>query len=153
VFRREFLAGVASGIGWQGLSEIYRESIVARAPETLRFPLRVPARPRFDFAVGTPEERPLTFRVAVARADGSEKRVLLDKTVTRPHRWEEASVDLGPEAGRDAVLSLSLLSDTPGTIGFWGAPTLRSRDALPPPQAAVAGARPQGVILVWADTL
>ena len=33
VYRKEHLAAVPSGVGWQGLSEIYRESLVARAPE------------------------------------------------------------------------------------------------------------------------
>jgi hypothetical protein len=53
VFRKEHLATVASGLGWQGLSEVYRETLVARAPETFRFDIRVPARPRLYLAVGT----------------------------------------------------------------------------------------------------
>ena len=35
ISRRQHLASVASGIGWQGLDEIYHETLVARAPETL----------------------------------------------------------------------------------------------------------------------
>lgn len=154
VFRREHLAGVPSGLGWQGLSEVYRESLVTRSPEAMRLSVRVPARPRLDLAVGTPEDRPVTFRVALAEGSAGGERTLLEKTVTRPHRWEEVTVDLGAEAGRDVTLALSLRSDTPGTIGFWGSPVLRTRDAIPP--AAVKGApepRPQGVIVVWADTL
>ena len=46
-------------MSWQGLSEIYRESLVARAPETVDFPVTVPERARLDLAVGTPEERPV----------------------------------------------------------------------------------------------
>src|SRR6267142_1104012 len=34
VFRKEFLAGIPSGVSWQGLSEIYHETIVSRAPES-----------------------------------------------------------------------------------------------------------------------
>ena len=153
VFRREHLASVPSGLGWQGLSEVYRESLVARAPEALRLGVRVPPRPRLDLAVGTPEDRPVTFRVALENPAGGE-RTLVERTVTRPHRWEEVTVDLGAEAGKDVTLALSLRSDTPGTIGFWGSPVLRSRDAIP--AAVVKGApepRPQGVVVVWADTL
>jgi arylsulfatase A-like enzyme len=153
VFRREHLAGVPSGLGWQGLSEIYRESLVTRAPEALRLRVRIPPRPRLDLAVGSPEDRPVTFRVALEVPAGGE-RTLIEKTVTRPHRWEELTVDLGAEAGKDVTLALSLRSDTPGTIGFWGSPVLRTRGAIP--EAAIEGApepRPQGVILVWADTL
>ena len=154
VFRREHLASVPSGLGWQGLSEVYRESLVTRAPEALRLRVRVPPRPRLDLAVGTPEDRPVTFRVAVWDGPAAAERTLVERTVTRPHRWEEVTVDLSGVAERDVTLALSLKSDTPGTIGFWGSPILRSRDAIP--AAAVAGAtepRPQGVIVVWADTL
>src|SRR5207245_1806951 len=36
VFRKEHLAGVPSGLGWHGLSEVYRETLVARSPEVIR---------------------------------------------------------------------------------------------------------------------
>ena len=37
VFRKEHLASIASGVAWQGLKEIYRESLAARAPEAIGF--------------------------------------------------------------------------------------------------------------------
>jgi arylsulfatase A-like enzyme len=150
VFRREFLDGVPSGVSWQGLSEIYRETLVAHAPERTEFEVAVPQRARLDLAVGTPEERPVTFRVCLR--DGSAEHVLLEKTVTRPHRWEETTVDLAAYAGRRGRLALALDSDPPGGIGFWGAPTLRPRAPVPTGEAVAAGP-PLGVILVWADTL
>jgi arylsulfatase A-like enzyme len=55
-------------------------------------------------------------------------------------------VDLAPYAGRKVALSLSLSAEQAGAIGLWGAPVVRSRGA------ARADA-PQGVILIWADTL
>ncbi len=153
VFRKEHLASVPSGIGWQGLSEIYRESIVTRSPETLRYTLRVPARARLELSVGTIEDDPVTFRATAQAVRGSKGRetLLLEKTVTRPHRWEEATVDLAPLFGQEVALTLSLASEKPGTIGFWGGPVVRT----PPerPQSAKGGQAPQGVILVWADTL
>jgi len=148
VFRREYLDGVASGVSWQGLSEIYRESLVARAPEAVEFPVVVPERARLDLAVGTPEERPVTFQVSLR--EGSREHVLVEKTVTRPHWWEDTTVDLGALAGLRGRLTLALRSDPPGAIGFWGAPTLRQRawDGAARPEGA-----PLGVVLVWADTL
>jgi hypothetical protein len=53
---------IPSGVGWQGLGEIYRESIVGRSPETLRFELRVPENAFLDLALGTVEDGPVTFK-------------------------------------------------------------------------------------------
>jgi arylsulfatase A-like enzyme len=154
VTRKEHLAGVASGLGWQGLSEIYRETLVTRSPEVLKFDLTLPSRPLLDLAVGTVEDSPVTFRVAVQPA-GGEETIVLERTVTRPYRWQAAPVDLAAFAGRPASLRLSLVAEKPGTLGFWGGPVVRSQGAMPAPatdRKAPADA-PQGVILVWADTL
>jgi arylsulfatase A-like enzyme len=148
VTRREHLAGVPSGVGWQGLSEIYRETIVERTPETARLRVVLPERPWLDLAVGTLEDGPVTFRVDARRPGAKEGVTLLTRTVTRPHRWEDASLDVAALARRDVELSLSIASEQPGAIGLWGSPVVRSRAATP----ATPG-RPLGVILVWADTL
>jgi len=152
ISRKEHLAGVASGVGWQGLSEVYRETIVSRSPETLRLRVDLPARARLDLGVGTVEDSPVTFRVGVRAAGAVEDTALLERTVTRPHRWEEAPVDLAAFAGREVTLSLTVAGEKPGMIGFWGAPTIRSpAGALG--AAARAGDPPQGIILIWAETL
>jgi arylsulfatase A-like enzyme len=148
VLRREHLAGVASGVGWQGLAGSFRESLVARAPETLTLDVDVPRPARLELELGTIENAPVTFRVAAATQSG--ERVLLERTVTRPQRWEPARVDLGDLEGKRVSLSLSLRADKPGTIGIWGAPALRQPLA---PAPARAGDPPLGVILIWADTL
>ena len=154
VSRREHLAGVPSGAGWQGLGEVYRDTIVARAPETVRLRLTLPERPRLELAVGTVEDAPVTFRVAVAAPGARAGRTVLERTVTRPHRWEDAPVDLAAFAGQEVGLSLSAAGERPGLLAFWGGPAVRSRGAAPPaPRAARPAAAPQGVILVWADTL
>jgi arylsulfatase A-like enzyme len=145
VTEREHLATVKSGVGWQGLRDIFRESLVSRAPETLRLDVDVPANGRLEMALGTMEDHPPTFKVTAA--DGAvEPRVLLEHTVTTPNRWEWQSLDLGDFAGRRVSLSLSLASDRPGTIGLWGTPTIRGR-------SAVTASAPRGVILIHADTL
>jgi arylsulfatase A-like enzyme len=153
VTRREHLAGVASGLGWQGLSEVYKETLVARAPEALRFEVTLPPRPVLDLAVGTVEDGPVRFRVSV-QPDAGEAKELLRRTLTRPLRWEPAPLDLSPWAGRKVTLALAVEADQPGAIGFWGAPAVRSLGAMPAAANADAALpRPQGVILVWADTL
>lgn len=154
VTRREHLAAISSGLGWHGLSEVYRETIVSRSPEAIRMPVRLPANPRLDLAVGTIEHDPVTFRVAVRAAGrpAEDDAVVLERTVTRPHRWETAAVDLDRFADQDVIVSLSLLSGRANTLGFWGAPAVRSPGA-PPTGKRDAGAPPQGVILIWADTL
>ncbi|HET6899781.1 MAG TPA: sulfatase, partial [Vicinamibacteria bacterium] len=91
------------------------------------------------------------FRVLATGVRGDKGGVLLERTVTTPHRWETANVDLTDLAGRDLTLSLELASERPRALGFWGTPLIRS---VPERSAAAAPAtRPQGVILVWMDTL
>ena len=155
VSRREHLAGVNAGLGWHGMSEVYREALVARAPDALSFDVHLPARPRLELAVGTIEDAPVTFRV-LARVSGDKDGTLLERTVTTAHRWETATVDLTRYAGRDVTLSLALASERPRALGFWGTPVIRSvpeRRPEPDPRSNQAATRPQGVILVWMDTL
>ena len=140
VFRKEHLAGIPAGVSWQGLSEVYRETIVARAPEEARFNLTLPPRPMLDLAVGTVEDSPVTFRVAL------DDEVVLEHTVSMPHRWERVPIDLDGFAGADVELTLSLVSDKSGAIGFWGTPAVRSRGGYAP------GA-PHGVVIILLDTL
>jgi arylsulfatase A-like enzyme len=143
VFRKEHLAGIPSGVSWQGLSEVYRETIVTRAPEEARFLTMLPANPVLDLALGTLEDSPVRFRVSVG---GS---VVLERTLTTPNRWEEVVVDLSPYAGRgekEAELSLALESEKDGALGFWGAPAVRQRGALP-------GDRAARVVFILLDTL
>lgn len=146
VTRSEHLASVPSGIGWHGQSEIYRESLVGRAPETMRFTLTLPSRPRLELALGTIDAWPVRFRVAVS-AGGAEE-TLAERTVTTPDRWEPLAIDLARFASREVTLTFGLSSERPGALGVWGAPVIRNR------VAGEKGPGPvQGVILVWADTL
>jgi len=151
VFRKEFLAGIASGVTWQGLKEIYRESIAARAPETASFSVTVPERAWLDLGVGTIEDDPVTFRIGAA-VGGKNADLLMERTVTTPHRWETMQIDLARYAGQTVSLTCSLTSPTAGTLGFWGAPVVRTRSA-PAPNQRAGTARPKGVILIQADTL
>ena len=53
VFQKERLASIPSGVAWQGLDEVYLESLVSRAPETLNFDVSLGGRPWFDLTLGT----------------------------------------------------------------------------------------------------
>src|SRR5436305_6172731 len=155
IFEKDFLAGIPSGVSWQGLGEIYRESLVTHAPEEVRLSLDVPHHAWLDLAVGTLESTlesgPVSFRVEAREGDGPP-RSLLDHAVRKPHQWEAAPVDLAAWGGKRVTLTLSLRAGRPGALGLWGAPVVRRRltaEAAGPP----AERRPRGVILILTDTL
>lgn len=150
VFRSEYLAGIPSGIGWHGLANEYRETVVTRVPETIDWDVSLPAKPVLDLAVGTVEERPVTFRVLVGA--GTADELLVERTVSTPHRWEEVFMPLPDLAGRQVTLKLSLAAEDDGALGLWGSPAVRNLES---PLAAASGGPPvpAGVIFILADTL
>ena len=114
VFEREHLASIPAGLSWQGLQGTFRETLVARSPETLRFDLTLPPDPYLELAVGTLSPVPVTFEVSLgadsadsANADGG------CRTVTTPQRWEDIRVDLDG-ARRQGRRGLSLHLDAAG---------------------------------------
>lgn len=153
ISRREHLDAIASGPGWHGMGEIYREAVVSRSPETLSYSLDLPSRPRLDLELASLDDRPLTFTVDLT--ESGEARRLLTRTLTTGQRWESARVDLAPWAGRSIELRLGLEAEEPGRLGFWGTPVVH--DGLP--ETADTGtktgpnARPRNVLLILADTL
>ena len=149
VFDREHLAETPSGVSWRGLSDVFHETVVSKAPETIRIPLTLPARPWLDLSIGTMDGTPATFRVGGQVRDSNDTLLLLQRTVTTPDRWERVPVDLTPLAGRDVTLSLELEAADAGVIGLWGSPVVRDRA----PSEAGVPATPQGVIVIMADTI
>src|SRR5687768_6034867 len=154
IFRREHLASIPSGVSWQGLAQVYRETLVARAPESMEFEIEPPRNAFLDLGLGTVEDGPVTFRIALDGLGGAngEPETLLERTLTTPHRWEPVSIDLRRFGGRRGRLVLSLDAADDGALGFWGSPVVRTRGAVQAQTNGVA-APPRGVILVWADTL
>ncbi len=146
IFRHERLASIPSGVGWLGMDEIYRETVVSRSPEVIRWPVTLPDDPRLTLNLATLDERPVTFRVGLET--GGNETALFERTLTTPHRWEEASADLDAWRGKKVTLTMSLVSEEPGSLGVWAAPTVLRRQ---PTQTA--DGRPQGVILIFTDTL
>jgi len=158
IFRKEYLASIPAGISWQGLSKIYHQTLVAKTPEIIQFPLTLPDRPWLDLAIGTVDDGSMTFQVKIRPTDGSAEDVaVLRRTITTPHRWEPVQVDLSGYAGKEVSLSLSLAAKKEGTLGFWGSPAVRNSGAIPPPAIrdndASSKETPQGMILIWADML
>ena len=155
VSQKEYRARVPSGIGWQGLGSIYRESIVSRSPETFTIEANIPANAWLDVNLGTTEAKPLTFKVTAGTGDSAQ--TILERTITTPHRWEPVTVDLAPFAG-PRPLTFSLAVDEERRVGFWGTPAIRTRAAALPPGGAAASAlggveRPRHVIYLMCDTL
>ncbi|RPI20984.1 MAG: hypothetical protein EHM61_25840 [Acidobacteria bacterium] len=158
VSRRENLARIPSGIGWQGLAEIYHETLVARSPESIQVEADLGTNPWLDLNVGTVEFAPVTFKITAAPAGDSKSEPLLERTITKPHRWESVPVDLSRYQGSRVRLSLSLQSAQPGTLGFWGSPVIRHKGSRPVTAQLNASTSdekktPQGVVLIMADTL
>ncbi len=147
VFRREYLAGIPAGFSWQGQSGIFADTLVLRAGESVALELTLPPEPWLDLDVGTVDEGAATFLLALGAAGSNEPgALLLERTVTRPHQWERTPVDLSDFAGQTVRLEFSLRAGQEDAIGFWGSPVVRSRvDAFRD--------APQGVIVIWADTL
>jgi arylsulfatase A-like enzyme len=156
--RTEHLAQVPAGVGWHGLGSIFRETLVARAPERMTWEQDLGQRAWLDLTIGTPESHPLTFKVEVTSPGFNS--VIRERTVTKADRWEPFLVDLEDMSGKRVSVALSLRAESEGRIGFWGSPAVRHRGARPevslPTEAraalSAAGA-PRGVILIVADTL
>ena len=129
ITRREHLRSIVSGPGWRGLGYINRETIVSRSPERVRFEVNLGPYPWLDLAVGTVEDGPVTFTVAVETAPNDT--TLLRRTVTLPGRWEPIRLDLSDFAEQQVTLRLGLDADQPGRLGFWGSPVVRHSGALP----------------------
>ena len=146
--RSEHLARIPAGFGWHGLGDVYRETVVARSPETVTWSgVELGEGAWLDVAVGSPEPHPATYRIQVT-APGAEP-IVVRRTVTRKEAWHPVVVDLAPLAGRAVEISLALTSEDEGRIGFWGGPTVRHRGAVP----AVGEPAPRGIVLMVADTL
>jgi len=148
-------ASIPSGVSCSGLSEIYRETIATRAPETFSMGVEIPANAWLDINVGTVENSPVGFKISASGSGG--ENVLLSRTVTTPHRWEAVAVDLASHRGA-AKLTFSLDVEKERMVGYWGGPAIRVREQKPPsPETAAAALSgvepPRGVILIMCDTL
>ena len=148
-------AEAPTGVGWQGLSNIFRESISMRSPERFVVELDIPGNSWLDLHVGAVGDQPVTFRID--EIAGENRETLLNRTITTPHRWEDASIDLSGRTGR-RKLELYLDADEEFRTGFWGSPVVRVRNAAAQvtktPGESLGGVRPpKSVIFLMCDTL
>lgn len=155
VSQNEHRAMVPSGIGWQGLGGIYRESIVSRSPETFTVDANIPSNAWLDVNLGTTDSKPIAFRVTAGTGDNEQ--TVLERTITTPHRWEPVAVDLAPFAGTQS-LRFSLAVEEERRVGFWGTPVIRTRGAALAPAGTAGSALggvtpPRHVIYLMCDTL
>lgn len=145
VTRDEYLAEFKPGLAWQGLDEIYHETWVARAPESIDVTATLPARPWLDLDLGTAADGVVSFKISAQASGQSKSKTLLERTVTTPHRWESVSLDLAAYAGKEVTFSLEVAGED-GIVGLWGSPVIRSR-------AKSATPTQPNVILILVDTL
>ncbi len=102
----------------------YRRSLFTHAPGRVAYRVRMPEGGRLQTALGVlGADVPVTFRVVVHPA-ASEATTLLRETHTDPEQWAERAVDLSRFAGQTVTVSLETDAKSPGTVAFWGAPTL-----------------------------
>jgi hypothetical protein len=117
---KEHLASIPSGVGWQGLADVFRETIVARSPERITFDVDLPSDPWLDLAIGTVANGPVTFQVTAD--SGGARSELLRRTVSTPNRWQTVPVELEDLAGRRVALSFTIEAEKAGLLGRPGRP-------------------------------
>ncbi len=148
IMRKDYLASIPAGISWQGLSGIFQESVVMRAPEKLQFTVTLPQNPALELNLGTIENYPVTFNLSIQQKGWNREQNLLSRTITTPQRWDRNLIDLSQFAGQTAIVRLSLTAEKSGTLGIWGNPVIRNRQT-----ESAKKETPQRVILIWTDTL
>ena len=128
ISQREHRDKTPSGVGWQGLSGVFHETIVSRSPESFTIEADLPPNARLDLSIGTVQPSPVTFKIEAVSSDGALP--LFQRTLTTPHRWEDVPVDLSSFSGT-ARLRFSLAAGHDSTLGFWGSPAVVSAGAKP----------------------
>lgn len=148
IMRKDYLAGIQTGVTWQALSGVFQESVVMRAPEKLQFSVTLPENPALELNLGTIENYPVTFNLSIQQKGWNRERNLLNRTITTPQRWDRNLIDLSQFSGQTANIQLSLSAEKSGTLGIWGNPVIRKRQS-----ESAKKETPQRVILIWTDTL
>ncbi|MEX0692581.1 MAG: hypothetical protein WD043_12140, partial [Gemmatimonadales bacterium] len=100
-----------------------RRTLYTHAPGRFSYRVRVPEGGRLDAGLGVLHgDDSVTFRVRV-RAGGDEE-TLFEERYADGGQWGQRSIDLANYAGRRVTLTLEAGAGQPGTVAFWGAPTV-----------------------------
>jgi arylsulfatase A-like enzyme len=106
------------------VGERIRRTLYTHAPGSIAYRVRVPEGGRLDAALGRlgGGEDSVTFRVGVR--SGGEEETLFEERYADSEQWAQRSVDLSEFAGKTVTLTLETSAEQPGTVAFWGAPTV-----------------------------
>jgi arylsulfatase A-like enzyme len=116
-------AGAAHGARSVLIGDRIRRTLYTHAPARVSYRVRVPEGGRLDAGLGVlKDDSPVTFRVTVG--SGEREVVLFEERYADPERWAQRSVDLSAFARQSVTLSLDAQAEQPGTVAFWGAPTV-----------------------------
>lgn len=72
VSQKEHREAIPTGVGWNGLGEIYRETLVSRSPERFLMELDIPSNTWLDVNIGTVDNEPVTFKITASSPDEPE---------------------------------------------------------------------------------
>ena len=116
-------AAAPAGVAAELRGREYRRTLYTHAPGRLEYRVRVPQTSRLDIGLGVlRDDAPVTFTIS-AQPEGEAHR-LLEETYGDPSGWAQHSVDLSHLAGQTVTLVLEADAERPGTVAFWGAPTV-----------------------------
>jgi arylsulfatase A-like enzyme len=128
--KRALYAGAAAGVEEVFMGGRMRRSVFAHAPSRMEYRVRVPEGGRLDVGLGILRETiPVTFRVEVQPL-GGQTATLLEESYSDRRAWGQRSVDLSGFIGQTVTLALETDSETPGTVAFWGSPTISGSKRL-----------------------
>ena len=117
-------AGEPLGLRSIWVGGVHRRALFTHTPGRVAYRVRVPEGGRLDAALGVlGHDSAIDFRIT-AQPAGGEATTLLSETYADPRQWAERSVDLSRFAGQTITLALETEAATPGTVAFWGAPTV-----------------------------
>ena len=116
-------ADTSHGVRPVTIGERIRRTLFTHAPGRVSYRVRVPEQGRLDLALGVlSNDDSVSFRVTVQGR--GEEETAFDERYADQEKWGQRSVDLAKFAGQTVTLTLDAQASTPGTVAFWGAPTL-----------------------------
>lgn len=152
ISRNNYSQSLPAGVGWHGMNEVYKDTLVVKQPVASIVRTRIPENSVLDVALGTIASEPITFQVRVQSTRASCREKIFTRSLGLPHRWAQWSIDLEQCSESEASFSFSVLSRSGQAHGFWGNPVIRNASRKITP-ASPRSRVPHGVIVIWIDSL